>query len=935
MSTSTIHDLAWEGTLTEKDLLEAEHLQAIDEVHSKRQLTPLGAAVLKGDVSTTRLLLQHGANVNKRSGTRTPLWIAVSRMQKEKNIGPIVNILLEAGADPNLSSESDNNSAPLLNAIKQNRKPEVIAKLVDHGASLTAKDKFGASAESLANRKSDKIKSALFANSWRINRYMAAGMVTGLVLFVVAWSNTTPSQRRKIALGAAILAAGAVTANAGRSTSQPIAQSVNDNPSDEAVAGSSAHPATKHTAKATGENLDTSQPATRAPQTTPDRTQPTIENIDSSIIPDTTNSVKPVKHEPAQSSSTTQSAGPGDLADLQTKPTPNSTNKEAIDDPGQSTPDSTNHPAKGTTKPPIGATTQTTAGDATEPAINNHSQAAVDKPSQPAINNVKINGNKTTTENTAGNSEETTTSYNAQATAGEPIQLTSGEIQPTSNDITSNNAANQNAARNTLESATNNISKGKPDESTQPTINDPQHTTNGATIQTSAGDTKEPVIQNSAQVTNDETPQPTTGDFQPINEDAATQSTTTVIQPENTTTQPTVNDIQLTRDDTTTQPADRNIAEPAIENGIQTIAEEPTQPITSEIQNNGNDASQTATSSDDDDDVDDDGDGDGGNDGNDDCDNEDETALPGAVLQRFGMSGDFGEDMPPELKELMFEQSVENFKKGIDDYIKKTKLDRFFPPDNPFLKTVVRKALYLEQDPDNTLDVKDLTKLSLYQTVLYLDDSGSMRKGTRHNDLRDLVRRIAGIATRLLPDDEGVELRFMNSPTDTSYSKPSLDKIDNIISDLRMWGWTPIGTNLKAKVLIPLVYKRLRVGGDKLDRPMLISIITDGHPEGPQGRKNQEKRDSLKEAILECRRRLEQCGFEPNTVLFQISQIGAEEEATKFLESLRLDEELDEVLYCTTDQLDTKYKELQLNHQRLEQYLFSTLLGPIIDADPT
>lgn len=59
------------------------------------------------------------------------------------------------------------------------------------------------------------------------------------------------------------------------------------------------------------------------------------------------------------------------------------------------------------------------------------------------------------------------------------------------------------------------------------------------------------------------------------------------------------------------------------------------------------------------------------------------------------------------------------FKKNMRDYINETNLSRFFPPDNQFLEKVVEKAVELEADPNNTLDVRDLTRLALYQPVLY------------------------------------------------------------------------------------------------------------------------------------------------------------------------------------------------------------------------
>ncbi|KAF3928051.1 hypothetical protein AA313_de0201994 [Arthrobotrys entomopaga] len=883
MSTRTIHDLAWEGTLTEEDLLEADRLQAINDVHSQRSLTPLGAAVLKGHVSTTRLLLQHKADVNKPSGTRTPLWIAVSKMQKEKNIALIVKILLEAGADPNVPSTDDNNSAPLLNAVKQNRKPEVITMLVDRGASLTAEDGSGMSAERFAKKKGPKIQSALFANSWRMDRYKAAGMVTGLVLFVVAWSNTTPSQRRKIAQGAALLAllgmGGAAAISASQRIDQPTARLANRNTPTKDTKDKSTQPATEKNTKA----ADGSQSATDTAQATSDSTQPTIDNTADSVINNPINSTNSAISELSQS----RSSGV-------TQPAVDNTTKAAISEPAPSTAE---HITKAAVEnPDISRSTinkPQLASDSTDPELADSTPL----PSCPP--DLEANNNQSTTNNVPNS----VTNNSANSVISEPINssdATHSAIDDTTKATISDPV--QSAISHPAGAAVENSDIGQSATNTTEAISDDSQSTTSNTTNSTRSNSVNSVITEPIQ---------SSGATQPATDDTTKAAICDVLQPVADDTNRPADTTAKPPIDATSQNGAENIAEPATSNGDQARVDEATEPAANDIEPANNNAVEPAT-------------------------DDDDNTLSGAIHERFGMSGEFGDEIPPELKELMGEENVEQFKKGIDDYITRTNLNRFFPPDNPFLKTVVRKALELEQDPENTLNVKDLTKLSLYQTVLYLDDSGSMRKGTRQNDLRDLVRRIASIATRLLPDGEGVELRFINSPTDASYSKPSLDMIDNIISTLRMWGWTPIGTNLKAKILIPLVYKQLRA--EQLKRPMLVSIITDGFPEGPQapqGRKNQEKRDSLKEAILECKRRLQQYGFEPNAVLFQISQIGPEEEATLFLESLRLDEELDDVLYCSTDQLDAKYKELQLNHQRLEQFLFSTLLGPIIDANPT
>jgi hypothetical protein len=81
--------------------------------------------------------------------------------------------------------------------------------------------------------------------------------------------------------------------------------------------------------------------------------------------------------------------------------------------------------------------------------------------------------------------------------------------------------------------------------------------------------------------------------------------------------------------------------------------------------------------------------------------------------------------MKPRKAESSVKQSlqdprpVEQFKKDMRDYIDETNLSRFFPPGNQFLEQVVEKAVELDAYPNNNLDVRDLTRLALYQPVLY------------------------------------------------------------------------------------------------------------------------------------------------------------------------------------------------------------------------
>jgi hypothetical protein len=129
-----------------------------------------------------------------------------------------------------------------------------------------------------------------------------------------------------------------------------------------------------------------------------------------------------------------------------------------------------------------------------------------------------------------------------------------------------------------------------------------------------------------------------------------------------------------------------------------------------------------------------------------------------------------------------------------------------------------------------------------------------MKRDDRWNAQKKLIQRITKVTTQILPEGEGVALRFINQKVDNS-SNLTLDGIRRIMNST---SWDPsgnseIGTNLKSKVLEPLVYSKIK---DKnLERPLLVSIFTDGIPEPL------ENNYELVRVILECGNMLQNAGY--------------------------------------------------------------------------
>ncbi|UKZ81451.1 hypothetical protein TrVFT333_009223 [Trichoderma virens FT-333] len=283
-------------------------------------------------------------------------------------------------------------------------------------------------------------------------------------------------------------------------------------------------------------------------------------------------------------------------------------------------------------------------------------------------------------------------------------------------------------------------------------------------------------------------------------------------------------------------------------------------------------------------------------------------------------------------KEIKNPQTIEDFKHNINKFVEDNpELNTFFPSGNPFLQKVAEKAAQITANPDNCLTeaklINDLTKLALYQTILYCDDSGSMmktdagNKDTRQQLLRKLISRMSSVVTRLVPDGEGVHLRFINKSG--KYNSLNSQQIEEAL-DIEPKGGTNIGTQLRKKILHPFVFDPIALG-ETLKRPLLIIVVTDGHP-------TESDPDSFKKAIIDCSRALENNGYEPRAVRYLVSHIGQDAGAAKFIESLGGDSNkaLDRIIHRTSDALDEKFYELHENEKHLEEWLLTVLMSPFV-----
>ena len=118
----------------------------------------------------------------------------------------------------------------------------------------------------------------------------------------------------------------------------------------------------------------------------------------------------------------------------------------------------------------------------------------------------------------------------------------------------------------------------------------------------------------------------------------------------------------------------------------------------------------------------------------------------------------------------------------------------------------------------------DLVKISLFDVILYIDDSGSMafeENGERIDDLKLVMSRVAFACS--LFDRDGIQVRFMNSRVDGN-NISSEQQAMQLLQQVKFSGLTPLGTSMWQKILQPLVLGPARSG--QLQKPVLIISVS-------------------------------------------------------------------------------------------------------------
>ena len=223
-------------------------------------------------------------------------------------------------------------------------------------------------------------------------------------------------------------------------------------------------------------------------------------------------------------------------------------------------------------------------------------------------------------------------------------------------------------------------------------------------------------------------------------------------------------------------------------------------------------------------------------------------------------------------------KTKEEFQDKINDWIVDSKLGRVFDLDDNYLATLADKALKLKDTDPNFLgrseNLDKLVRLSLYKTIIFCgmplilphakkfderkDDSRSMGSPTNSKSYAksqmELVSRMARICTKIVPDNEGVDLFYIHSDGAADAGEK---KIREAMMQMRNSPGTPIGTKLKQKILESFVYSVINSSDKKFQRPILITIITDGAPSDEEDDNDK----AMEEAILTCIDTLKNNGY--------------------------------------------------------------------------
>ncbi|GHJ89508.1 hypothetical protein NliqN6_5910 [Naganishia liquefaciens] len=201
------------------------------------------------------------------------------------------------------------------------------------------------------------------------------------------------------------------------------------------------------------------------------------------------------------------------------------------------------------------------------------------------------------------------------------------------------------------------------------------------------------------------------------------------------------------------------------------------------------------------------------------------------------------------------------------------------PPTNPFADSSAVSP---------TTHTPDLAILARYDTVILVDDSGSMA-GDRWRQVRvalmDVVQRVVGAQESVVGqgEAEGVAIAFINSPAE-GYNLTAPNSVEKLFNKVKPTNGTPTGAALQ-RILYPYMdqlehVQQIKARGEQVPageeaKYINVIVLTDGAAT-----------DDMESPIVHVASRLDQGGFPLEQVGIQLIQIGNESEAREALQVL-------------------------------------------------
>ncbi|KAI0638472.1 hypothetical protein C8Q77DRAFT_1091308 [Trametes polyzona] len=207
--------------------------------------------------------------------------------------------------------------------------------------------------------------------------------------------------------------------------------------------------------------------------------------------------------------------------------------------------------------------------------------------------------------------------------------------------------------------------------------------------------------------------------------------------------------------------------------------------------------------------------------------------------------------------------------------------------------TFEERAEYLRRPMRQNTIEDALETLRKYNTIIIVDDSGSMSKGGLWEEAREALAALADVASRY--DTDGIDVCFLNSKK-TGANMTNAAQVRRMFDSVVPRGATPIGERLEELLLYYLnelddAKKSGGVTATKAIKPVNYIILTDGVPT-----------DDPASVIAAAARRLDEGRYPLSQVGIQFVQIGSHRAATEYLRTL--DDEL-QGEYHVRDIVDT------------------------------